>query len=114
MRSVWVTAAVRPPVVVAALCFVIETVRWAGTVVSSSTVAEVEVGVTSAFSMHWTAQPVPAEMVGPPSAEAVLAASVSIATRAVASFSAVARRVMGAPFGLGGAPRRPRDLRGFG
>ena len=99
MWSVCVSWAVRPPVVVPVACFVMETVRRAGTVVSSSTVAVVEVGVTTAFVMHCTAQPVPAEMIGPPSAEAVPVASASIATAAAASFSAVAARVMGAPFG---------------
>ena len=89
-----------------------ETVRWASTVVSSSTFAEVEVRVTSALVMHCAAQPVPAEMIGPPSAEAVPAASMSVAARAVASFSAVAMRVMGAPFGWRFAPEVVVTLRG--
>jgi hypothetical protein len=61
------------------------TFRFAGTVVASSTFAEVAVALIAAFETHWTEQPCPAISVGGLVAEAVPAAIASAASAAAAS-----------------------------
>src|SRR5262245_57866055 len=82
IETVFQVGAVKPPVVVPEVCFAIETVRCAVTVVASSTFAVVVVGVTSAFVMHCTAQPVPAEMIGPDAVAVPASASAAQAAAA--------------------------------
>jgi hypothetical protein len=123
--TVIAVGAARPPGVPPVVGGSTVTLRCARTVVSSSTVADVAVGLTSAFDTHWTAQPSPAVRPGfvgaggggasfGPAAVAVAASDAASAVptrRPSRRGTSVVIVAIGVPFGFGVLRRRLRRSR---